>query len=301
MFVFVALKPEKSFSLNMQSRLFTFGCSITQYDWPTWADIAGSKFKTFENWGDKGAGNQFIFNSVIECDLKNKFTPNDNVVIMWSAPTRHDHFSVNKWGHTSGIFNTDNSIAHCPDGYWLTSLSFIYAIDQILKNRNISYKMVSWVDLSKIDSKFQGMFEEIISKITYIKLSMTQNKVPTLSCIDELIAKLYNALRGPDWPSLDNLKNNSYSTTPEIEQEIKQFWQHLNNDPRVKISSTTQIDNHPLPSEHLVIAQKIFPDLQFDEDTIEWVNDLDKNLKAGQIISWNKNLPDKSYYERKII
>jgi hypothetical protein len=25
--------------LFMKSRIFTFGCSFTEYEWPTWADI----------------------------------------------------------------------------------------------------------------------------------------------------------------------------------------------------------------------------------------------------------------------
>ena len=46
-------------------RAFVFGCSFTQYYWPTWADILGREFNKFENWGQCGGGNQFIFNSGI--------------------------------------------------------------------------------------------------------------------------------------------------------------------------------------------------------------------------------------------
>ena len=36
------------------SRLFTFGCSFTNYAWPTWADFLGLEFEHFENWGVSG-------------------------------------------------------------------------------------------------------------------------------------------------------------------------------------------------------------------------------------------------------
>ena len=37
------------------TRLFTFGCSFTQYWWPTWADILGYQHDFYENWGRCGA------------------------------------------------------------------------------------------------------------------------------------------------------------------------------------------------------------------------------------------------------
>ena len=282
--------------LNTSGRLFTFGCSITQYDWPTWADIAGTKWNKFENWGESGAGNQFIFNSIIECDVKNNLNSDDTVVVMWTGPARLDYFSGNRWGHQHFIFNTDNQIAYCPDGYWLTTFSFIHAINQIFKSRGISYKMVSWVNYSQLDSKFHSMFTNLLSGIRHIPLSMKEHCVPKLADIDNLTNTLYNALSGPDWPSLDNIKTNQYSTTPEIEKEIKNFWKDLKNDARVNISCI-QPDRHPLPSEHFNIAKQLFPELEFDSTVAQWIKDLDEQLKDGNTIKWHKNLPDKSYYE----
>ena len=30
-------------------RLFAFGCSLTRYHWPTWADILGQSYYEFQN------------------------------------------------------------------------------------------------------------------------------------------------------------------------------------------------------------------------------------------------------------
>lgn len=279
-------------------RLFTFGCSNTRYDWPTWADIAGTKWKTFENWGEPGAGNQFIFNAIIECDIKNNFTPDDTVAIMWTAPARHDFFSGNRWGHNHFVFNTDNDIAHCPDGYWLTTFSFIHAIDQLLKNRRIPYKMTSWVDYTQLHSKFHSLFQNSLSNIQHVPVSMKENRVPKIADIDNLTSALYNTLSGPDWPSLDAIKTNQYKASLEIEKEIENFWTQLKNESRVNIASL-QSDKHPLPGEHFDIAKKIFPDLDFESSTAEWIKNLDKQLKDGRSVVWQRNLPDKSYYEKR--
>ena len=46
-------------------RIFAFGCSLSQYFYPTWADVAIYEYKQKgyhgENWSRSGAGNQYIF------------------------------------------------------------------------------------------------------------------------------------------------------------------------------------------------------------------------------------------------
>ena len=86
---------------NYQGRLFTFGCSFTSYRWPTWADILGRKFDSFENWAQGGAGNQYIFNSLIEAYQRNSFTKNDTIIIMWSGTDREDRYINGAW-YTAG-------------------------------------------------------------------------------------------------------------------------------------------------------------------------------------------------------
>ena len=272
---------------NTDGRLFTFGCSMTRYDWPTWADLAGSKWNYYENLGKPGAGNHFIFHSVIECDMVNKFTSNDMVAIMWSGPARHDFYSGNRWGHVNNIFNTDNKIAHCPDGYWLDTFCFMHTICEILDNKKIPYVMLSWIDYIKLNSKFHKKYTNLLQKIKYIKISSKPNLVPKISNIDNLMQVLYEALHGPDWPSLENIKNNQYSTTPEIQKEIEIFWQNLEKEPGVNIASM-EMDSHPWPSEHLNMAKKIFPKLKFGTDIEEWVNLLDTKLKNGQSVTGEK-------------
>jgi hypothetical protein len=269
---------------------------MTQYSWPTWADIIGTKFKYFENWGEAGAGNHFIFNSIIECDIKNVLTPNDTVIIMWTSPARHDYFSGNRWGHAHHIFNTDNEMLPCPDGYWGDTFAYIHAIDQIFKNRKIPYVMASWINYTTLKSKFHLQYKRLLSTIYYVRTSLKPHQVPKIADIDNLMKLLYDALSGPDWPSLESIKNNQYSTTPEIQKEIDNFWEDLKQDTRVKIASMVS-DRHPLPGEHLQIAKKIFPELDIDLNTKEWTHLLDNKIKNGEHISFDKHLPERNYNE----
>ena len=80
-------------------RFFAFGCSFTNYFWPTWADIIGQDIPYYENWGEGGGGNHFIFNSVVEADTRHNFNSDDLIIIMWSSASREDRYNDNKWLH----------------------------------------------------------------------------------------------------------------------------------------------------------------------------------------------------------
>jgi len=83
-------------------RLFTFGCSFTNYHWPTWADILAEDIPYYENWGRVAAGNLFIFNSIMEAHNKHQFTNGDLIVVMWSNKDREDRYVLNDWISTAG-------------------------------------------------------------------------------------------------------------------------------------------------------------------------------------------------------
>lgn len=87
-------------------RLFTFGCSITQFFYPTWADLLiwhfGDKMELSENWGKSGAGNQYIFTRIWEADSIYNFNKDDIVIVQWSAMFRDDRFILNHGWHVAG-------------------------------------------------------------------------------------------------------------------------------------------------------------------------------------------------------
>lgn len=90
-------------------RIFTFGCSYTKFCWPTWADIISYDLKEIplQNFGRSGAGNEYIFMKMIECNLKYTFTKNDLILVNWSSWHREDRIDKNgDWRTGGNIFNS---------------------------------------------------------------------------------------------------------------------------------------------------------------------------------------------------
>lgn len=129
-------------------RLFTFGCSFTNYEWSTWADCLAPEFDFFENWGQQGQGNHYIFNSIIEADLRNKFRSGDTVVVCWTDVIREDRY-LDGWK----IIHVKNHISKFTErGCLIRDLAYIRAIKLLLESRpGVVWKFTSMVPLSNTD------------------------------------------------------------------------------------------------------------------------------------------------------
>ena len=137
------------------TRLVTFGCSFTNYRWSTWADCLAPEFDEFENWGQSGAGNQFIFNSVMECDQRNKFGPDDTVMICWSNVMRDDRYVEHRWITLGGVATTpiytkEFLVDHVDHrGYLIRDLALIKAVSVLLQNRlGTTWKFMSFCPIT---------------------------------------------------------------------------------------------------------------------------------------------------------
>lgn len=87
-------------------RIWTFGCSFTSYNWPTWADIVLTHGRASGingyNLGRQGAGNLYIACKIWECNAKYKFNSDDWVFICWSGFNREDRYTATKHWVTPG-------------------------------------------------------------------------------------------------------------------------------------------------------------------------------------------------------
>lgn len=161
------------------SRLFTFGCSFTNYSWPTWADFLGLEFDYFENWGVPGIGNVAIANRVSECFVKNNITSEDTVVIQWSNYLRNDYHLFedvnnrdldNNWKTKGNIFGYTNKQLY--NKRWLTtffdeqsyimlSLNAIYSTIKLVESTGCKWKMTSIGEFNKLGT------DNVIDPINY--------------------------------------------------------------------------------------------------------------------------------------
>ena len=277
----------------MANRLFTFGCSFTQYHWPTWADVIGQEFDYFENWGKPGAGNSYIFHSLIECFKKNQFTSDDTVIIMWSCSTRVDIYKNSDWKTMSPTRTYDDIANYVKNfdirGLLLQSLSFMASAKELLDKWRVNYEFLSMIPvdyhdiypnnnpyadlLDTYDIFSLGLKPSFYEAIYNCQWYYASDFLPeTLEQKQSFIQKLYNGFKGHDWPTFDDYLNKI----------------NIDNDTKTEIGSYRLIDimnyhdPHPSPKMHLEYVQKVLPEFVISNHTLEWIGNYQYNDEFNQ-------------------
>ncbi len=99
-------------------RLITFGCSFTDYSWPTWADIiALDREVEYENWAVGGGGNQQIARRALYRHTRG-FEEGDWVMIQWSGINREDRFKKDRWIAEGSVLNSPTYRGEFVKKYW---------------------------------------------------------------------------------------------------------------------------------------------------------------------------------------
>ena len=139
-------------------RLFVFGCSFTNYCWSTWANCLAPEYDSFENWGQPGGGNHYIFNSVMEADQRHRFTTGDTIIVCWTSVDREDRYVEGQW-HTPGnahfainVYNPEYLKTHWDERGWLIrDLAYIKSVKTLLETRpGVQWKFLSMEEISPI-------------------------------------------------------------------------------------------------------------------------------------------------------
>jgi hypothetical protein len=278
---------------KIAGRLFTFGCSFTNFSYPTWADILGRDFEYFENWGHSGGGNMFIANSVTECHLKNHFDKNDVISIMWTNVSREDRYVSGKWLNAGNIYTTPiydkKFIDKFADtrGYLIRDLALIYLTQQLLEKIGCRYYFFSMVpvfnadqyDLSETQEcqDLQSAYSDLLALIRPSVFSTVFNddwySRPFLPQPTTQVQQMYENCSGPDWPSWQqfisgDLDGVDEKILAEINDTSRWDWKKLIRQQRRK-------DPHPTPLEHLEYLTKAFTEYTIKSEIQQWVNDIE--------------------------
>jgi len=231
-------------------RFFSFGCSFTQYHWPTWANIISKEIDESYNYGRTGAGNFFIYQSLIEAILKHKINKDDLVMVMFSNVTREDRFVKKDGWITPGNLYFQNEYDEkflkkylCDHGYLMRDLNLVSGCKFSLDSIGCDYKLMSMVPF---DSK--------------------QSDGSKMSNIDYLL-KFYNDILTTLEPNvLDTVFDGDWNTrSPRPTYQV--HWQKQD-----------YVDNHPTPNEHLEYLQKIMPNAVFSKETLDFVTDVNQQV-----------------------
>lgn len=246
------------------TRLFTFGCSFTQYwRWPTWADALGQQYDFYENWGICGAGNALIFNSLIECNQRNRIGPNDTVRVMWTNTSREDRYVGDKWLAQGNIYwtaGTEIPLEYikkfaCERGYLIRDLALITAARQLLDAWQCDWQFMSMVPLvrTNLDNDLGSNPEDRVQQ-------------------DQDVRDLYQSTLDVIQPSVyEVLFDNDWFSRPGIADSF---------DPKRR-------DFHPTPLEHLEYLDKVMPDITLSQATRAWMQQCEHDIQSGEFV-WHE-------------
>jgi hypothetical protein len=242
-------------------RFFAFGCSFTHYKWLTWADIIGNDIEYYENWGMGGAGNHYIFNSVIEADARYNFNKDDLVIIFWSTKEREDRYLNNKWIHASpsmmeDVYGRDWIKKFGTDlrSFLIRDLSYMKAIQTIMAHKECNWANFAWYEFfnsSKLREKFQG-------------------KQPTKSGLLEWKRTSQNIFQGgaiADFFDDRDVIALYQDVFTNIDATYKWY-----NDGRLEKRNVPNNDLHPTPEEALGFLDWVWPENTLSDSARELAN-----------------------------
>lgn len=250
-------------NLKNYKRFFAFGCSFTHYCWPTWADIISKEFKKSYNYGRSGAGNFFIYQSLIEAILKHKIDKNDLVMIMFSNVTREDRFTKARGWITPGNLYFQNEYDNkflknymCDHGYLMRDLNLVTGCALALDNIGCDYKFMSMVPFDSKQSDGIKM-PEIDYLLKFYKTTL-----------DTIEPSVLDIIFKGDW------------NTRQPRPTYSVNWQ-----------KEKYVDTHPTPAEHLEYLQTIMPDIKFDEIILQFVEESTQQALSKNFHTSIFNLP----------
>lgn len=236
-------------AINRPRRLFTFGCSFTDYKWATWANILAYELNCeFYNFGRSGAGNYFISNQITQANNYFSFDKNDLVVVCWTNISREDRYTEKQGWVTPGNIYSQNEYDAKFVKRWANDIHFAlrdFALIDLTANY-LDCTNFNFLSMCNIVNQI-NQWEETSSEqqnLVY-KISNLYNKN-----LSKIAPSFYDVL----WQgNIDSKWQKDWSTV------------HKNYS-----------DGHPTPLEHLEYLQAVL-DYEFSNKTTDSIKKLQEN------------------------
>lgn len=221
-------------------RLFAFGCSFTDYKWASWANILAKELAPdeFINCGKSGAGNQYIFNIIMQADALYNFTQEDLVVVQWTNVRREDRYlpqeGTEHWVTPGNIYSQHHydkkfiKKYFSDKGAYIRDLAAIKATYELLKHKT-QWHFLQMCDI--IQQPDQWNYESQHSHTSK----------------DQQLDQLIQAYSEP----LSHMKSSFYDILWNNDTDTK-FAQDR------KLISEVFFDGHPSPIEHFEYLKRVF-------------------------------------------
>lgn len=139
-------------------RLFAFGCSFTNYHWTTWPEIVAEDLEVDEyyNLAVPAAGNELIFNRLMQVDRVFNLGSDDLVMICWTSFNREDRYVNKRWMVAGNIYSQTiyppefvRSYYPDPEDAMLHDFAYIRASRVLLEHRGVACHMMQMSDITE--------------------------------------------------------------------------------------------------------------------------------------------------------
>jgi len=254
----------------MNKRFFAFGCSYTNYFWPTWADFIGSNFNIYANFGRGGASNTYIMNKLFEWNDTIQFNPEtDYILVMFSGISRYSYIDKeSKSWQTNGDLRNLVSKYNNDPSYRLIS-DFV---ENVWNEKWAVYQ--SWIAIKAVK-------EFLVSKKIKHKILMGIDNRYYLQDYDIL-----------DLDPNDINKINDILNMLDVKESLDEFVGPV-REVTYFLEDTTS-DGHPTQSQHFKYMSKHFPEFVTPKSIgmLQEVESIfDKRSSTNQSQTWNKFRP----------
>lgn len=248
-------------SYKNYQRLFAFGCSITSYNWLTWADIIGVNFPKYYNYGLAGCSNTFIMNRFFEVNKKHKFDKNTDLVMI--GITGFGRFTY--WPRRRNWYPRGD-IAHGIDDPTLNAfLTDMWSEDWAVYQSWIAISSVKQLlDLLGIDYKFF----QAVEIDHYLSKELTDIKEDSIKKAQEVVS-WGQGLNFEHWKT----KNKLNAISPYFHEQ-------------------KGVDGHPSGTVYLKFVQDHFPEFlseKSNELVDYWEKNFDHSASINMTNKFNKN------------
>jgi hypothetical protein len=248
----------------MKTRFFAFGCSLTSYNWPTWADVVALNFDEYYPRAKGGASNYFILNNFLETFLRVDFNPETDFVALMI--TGVDRFS---WRVKGPNWVTGGDIAHI-----------------LAQPENNAHK-------ATVDFCNSMWNQNWAIHNTWITVS-TIKKLLTDRGIKHIILKGidFEFYKEPEFIELFDLDQASVKNIDDLTALVDspcalQTFQEDKKLPGIYFPKDNHYDGHPAPEVHLEYVEKILP--QFvNEDVINKFKDLSEGFQEKSFAEFSE-------------
>lgn len=243
-------------------RFFAFGCSFTNFHWPSWANIIGQEISEFYNYGQQASGNTLIFHRLVEANIRHQFSEDDLVMVMWTTPMREDRF-IDRW-HLLRHPNKFILDFHGDDFSQVFFKNYVSEKGRLLSDLTLVNSASHLLKNVKCDFHFLSM----------VPFDLTENKQNN-SLLSDMRDTFF-------WQTSDNVITDFFKETltlikPDIfTKTLKSEWK---KSCRAKWNSVIWEDYHPDPKTYFDYLIDIFPQITFKKDTIEYVNYWQNKMK----------------------